>query len=239
VAYTDHLLGQFFNQVIGSGFLNDPLVILISDHGEAFCEHGVFQHGRTLYEEMIHVPFLLRFPGNEYAGTRIEERVSLIDVIPTLFDILEMDPGEAWQGVSLFPLVKGDADGLDRPIYSETSRFPLHYSAIYRKAMKYIESRREPVRKDPLYRVTKLEAFDLDADSLEKENLASKIPKETTRELQAMDKALNGMRIERLEDGDIPAADLDPETVRGLQAQGYLGGVPAGQVISITESNFH
>jgi len=230
VAYTDFMLRQFFDQAIGSGLLNDPLVILLSDHGEAFCEHGSFLHSWTLYEEEIHVPFLVRFPGNEHAGTRIEERVSLIDTAPTLFDILGLDALEDWQGLSLLPLIKGEEwnEG-DRSIYSELKKRPEHLSAIFKKAMKYIETRREPVVEDRFHRLVKQEAFDLAEDPLEKEDLASKIPEETTRELRAMSKVLNGMLAERLKDGDIPAADLDPETVRGLQALNYLGGGPAGQ----------
>jgi arylsulfatase A-like enzyme len=94
IAYTDAQIGRLLDALRRMGLYDDTLIVLLSDHGEEFFEHGKWQH-EQLYEECLRVPLMVRLPGGRHGGTRIETPVGLIDVMPTLLDLLEVDPPEA------------------------------------------------------------------------------------------------------------------------------------------------
>jgi arylsulfatase A-like enzyme len=112
VATADDQVRQLFEELERRGFLENALVVVISDHGEEFVEHGGGSHGRTLYEESVHVPFIVVGPGVA-AGRRVAENVSLIDLAPTLVDLLGLPPEPRFEGRSLAPLVR-PGPGADR-----------------------------------------------------------------------------------------------------------------------------
>lgn len=79
IAYVDSQLGRLFAALKRSGRFDESLIIITSDHGEAFGEHGCFGHSNSLYQEEIHIPLIVRYPGARERGIR-EERISLADV---------------------------------------------------------------------------------------------------------------------------------------------------------------
>jgi arylsulfatase A-like enzyme len=83
VAFVDRELGRFFDELEALGLFETSLIILTSDHGEAFYEHGYWQHSDTLYEEMIRVPLIVKWPGKSQSRN-VRLPVSLIDIFPTL-----------------------------------------------------------------------------------------------------------------------------------------------------------
>lgn len=83
------------------------LVLVTSDHGEELADHGRFDHGHSLYEELVRVPLVVRFPDGRFAGRVIETPVSLVDVLPTLAEITGFAPAQA-HGRSLLPLLRGE-----------------------------------------------------------------------------------------------------------------------------------
>lgn len=87
VAYADHYIGKLLAAVDAMGLRDDTLVVLAADHGESLGEHGYIGHGRHLYEDIIHVPLIYRFPGAISKGKVVREKVSLIDVMPTVVDL--------------------------------------------------------------------------------------------------------------------------------------------------------
>ena len=92
----------------------DTLVLLTSDHGEAFGEHGNFMH-QDLYSETTRVPMIIRFPGRVPAGARIREQVAVIDVMPTILDLIGVPPPPYLQGRSLAPLLAAGPAGGETP----------------------------------------------------------------------------------------------------------------------------
>ncbi len=111
IAYVDHALGRLFGALEEMGLIRDTLIVLTSDHGEEFREHGSFGHGFTLYDEQLLVPLIFSWPGRIPSGRRVETPVRLIDVVPTLLQLLGLGgrlvPGRL-DGRSLVPLVKGE-----------------------------------------------------------------------------------------------------------------------------------
>lgn len=93
IAYLDHHVGRLFEALRARGVLENTLVIVTSDHGEQFGEHGLFDHGNSLYRQLLHVPLVVVMPGRVPAGARVPGAVSLRDVPATVMHLL--GPGGA------------------------------------------------------------------------------------------------------------------------------------------------
>lgn len=85
IAFTDHHVGRLLKAIEESPFADKTVVVLTSDHGEAFGEHGLIRHGFELWEELVRVPFVVYIPGQP--PRRLQERRSAIDIAPTLLDL--------------------------------------------------------------------------------------------------------------------------------------------------------
>lgn len=105
----DYRLGTVIQSLQKQGVWDDTLLIVLSDHGEEFAERGDYLHSQSLYQELNAVPLVVRFPNNEFAGTVVEPVVSLVDVLPTIFDYVGRSDliGDV-SGESLMPLIRGE-----------------------------------------------------------------------------------------------------------------------------------
>ncbi|HZQ95717.1 MAG TPA: sulfatase-like hydrolase/transferase [Candidatus Sulfotelmatobacter sp.] len=121
IAYMDACLGKFFGALKSAGLYNSSAIAIVADHGEAFGEHGEQSHGFFLYDETLHVPLLLKMPGNRRGNAPVSRRVGLVDVAPTLLQVAGFQAPPAMQGVSLLAEEKSQAQSGDLPIYSETN----------------------------------------------------------------------------------------------------------------------
>ncbi len=101
ITYWDEQFGRLIEELRRRGLYDDTLIIVTSDHGEEFAEHGGFWHGTTLYDEQIHVPLYVKLPGNERAGTRVGHWVQSIDLMPTILRRAGIEVPEGVQGGSL------------------------------------------------------------------------------------------------------------------------------------------
>ncbi|MBT9560074.1 MAG: sulfatase [Myxococcales bacterium] len=135
IAYTDHHIGRFLDALGKRSDAGRTAVIVTSDHGEAFGEHGTAFHGFSIYEDQLRVPFVAHVPGvtdvASPAGAterRVQKRVGLIDLAPTIAD-LQGVAVEGMQGESLRPELLGE-DVPQRLIYAERVRGP--HSAGFR-----------------------------------------------------------------------------------------------------------
>lgn len=221
VSYVDHMLEEFFSDLENSRLLGNTVVVLLSDHGESFYEHGSWAHSWNVYQELTHVPILIRLPDKRYAGSTREERVSLLDVIPTLFDVLGWKPPNDWQGRSLLPLVRGESRSEPRRIFCELHRDPFIFSAVYLKNTKYIATRRAHSLA-PAPKHGGREVYDLAADPSEIQNRAAEPAHQATEEFHRAEKALALMRGFREREGEAEHAELDSEDVEELERLGYM-----------------
>ncbi len=116
LAYLDRQLGALFDGLREAGVLDDTIVIVTADHGEAFAEHGEewFTHDRQLVDEIIHVPLLIRLPGGAKGGRRVDELVQGVDLLPTVLELSRI-PAPGWEGsgLSLVPTFGGRSLGRD------------------------------------------------------------------------------------------------------------------------------
>lgn len=131
------------------------VLIVSADHGEAFGEHGTFQHSKTLYEELLRVPLFIR--SARAKPRRIDTRVSLVDIGPTILDIFGIETPRGFMGQSLVPILLGGDEPPARPVVAEGRL----RRALYAGNVKIIEDLRRKV----------VEAYDLDRDPGELVNL--------------------------------------------------------------------
>ncbi len=176
VAHADAQLGRFLARLAQLGLLENSIIALFSDHGDQFYERGGFDHGTTLYDELIRVPLLLYTPGRP--GGRIDSQVRLIDLMPTLLELASVKAPRAairqMQGRSLAPLMAGEP--LDLPALSETD-FLLH---VFKRSL------RTPDGWKLIYDFgsesdESLELYNWKEDPGEKRNLAAQEPERAAR----------------------------------------------------------
>lgn len=105
------------NDLVRTGLWPRTMLVIMSDHGEAFSEHGMTFHGQTLYDELLRIPLLFRVPNKP--PHRFSEPVSLIDLGPTILDAYGVQTPGHCMGQSLVPLLAGGKTQLTRPIVAE------------------------------------------------------------------------------------------------------------------------
>jgi arylsulfatase A-like enzyme len=121
IQYIDHNVARLLDALDALQLTDSTLVVFTSDHGEEFLEHGDLGHGRTVYREQLSVPLILRCPLLLPSGMRVPDRVRLIDVLPTVLDLLDIEPVRLLQGESLLGLVQAPGAG-SRDCYAEANR---------------------------------------------------------------------------------------------------------------------
>jgi choline-sulfatase len=102
---SDALFAKFIADLKALGVYDTSVVIVVSDHGDQFYEHGSVGHGDTVYQELTHVPMIIRAPGLLPRGTVVEGDVEMMDIAPTLLDLAGAKPDPKMQGATLVPLV--------------------------------------------------------------------------------------------------------------------------------------
>jgi arylsulfatase A-like enzyme len=172
ILFTDRHIGRLLDDLEETGLAGNTLVVIVSDHGEQFQEHGWLEHTNRVYDNLIRVPLLLRLPGRLPAGVRIAEQVELIDLLPTVLDLLGIDVDAAeFQGHTLEPLISGSPSPSEaRPAFSETARL-ANLKTIRFKDWKYIHD----------FDSNHGELYRIDLDPEERNDLAPRHPDRADR----------------------------------------------------------
>jgi arylsulfatase A-like enzyme/Tfp pilus assembly protein PilF len=218
IAYTDAMMGQLFTALKTARLYDGSLIAIMADHGEAFGEHGELSHGILLYDPTIHVPLVIKLPGAggpTFKATKVDARVGLVDVAPTILHTLGLPVPKAMQGQSLLPLVRPANDGIpvaDRPIYSETD-YPYHcfsWSALRSlRTGKYL-----------YVQAPKRELYDLTSDPKAEKNLAESSPAIA----DTLNAQLASLRKSTSSESPYKTTKLDPAATAKLNALGYATG---------------
>ena len=176
IAYVDNYLGRVIASLKEAGLYEESVLVVTSDHGEAFNEHGFFFHGQNLHNEVLHVPLLVRVPG--WKPRRVEDPVSIVDIAPTVVDIFGLPMPVAFEGISLVPAMIGQKLPKDRPVFAELlpyTNWKEHHIAVIRDRYKLIDVRSAGTR----------QLYDLVEDPGEKNNLIRKKP-QVARDLRRL-----------------------------------------------------
>ena len=125
IAWTDFHVGKILKRLEAQGLKDNTLVILTADHGEEFWERGNFGHRKNLFEESVRIPLILRYPPSVPEGIRVKSMTSIVDVLPTVLEVLGLQASwdaEGLQGSSLVPAWRGQAAAPERWIFAELKR---------------------------------------------------------------------------------------------------------------------
>jgi hypothetical protein len=177
IAFGDREFGRFVRELKAAGRYEDALIVFLSDHGEEFLDHGRWLHGRSLFDELIRVPLVVKFPGNRGAGSRVGEQVQGLDVVPTVLEAMGVPLASDLGGRPLPRTPAGD--GKPRPALAEISHRGFVAQGVRTEGDKYV--RRFSPDDDELY-------FDLRQDPGEKTSIADRHP-QRVRLLQAQAEA--------------------------------------------------
>lgn len=166
VRYVDESIGELLAFLEDKEILDDSLLFLMADHGHAFMEHQRFGHDpEILYNEVLHVPLLIY--GLDFANV-VNEYIQLLDVSPTIIDILNIEKPKTFLGKSLVPIVKGL--GKSMPIFSESAK-PDLIKLRYDLSKKVISCIKDGVKLIINEIQGTKELYDLKKDFQEKNNL--------------------------------------------------------------------
>jgi len=117
IRFIDNAIGDFFVKLKSLGLYERALIIVTSDHGESFNEHGEYGH-RNVYNECSNVALLIKFPYEEFGGRRVNDLIELTDIYPTVLETLRLPFNESIDGKSILPLLKGN-DAPNKYAYSQ------------------------------------------------------------------------------------------------------------------------
>ena len=204
ISYLDYHLGKLFSKLKEIKVYDSSLIVITSDHGELFGEHGLKFHGTPMYEEVVKVPLLIKFPFSRKVGYE-KKIISLVDIYPTILSICDLPIPDGISGKSF-----GNGSS---PIVSELYKYKIgEHRILYDGEYKYMtyQHQREP------------ELYNLKKDPLEKVNLSKKLPETTA----AMKNKLNKWTKKHTSWHDnykdknrtIPSREVED----GLKALGYI-----------------
>lgn len=205
VAYTDELIGRFFDRLRALGRYDGSLIVVTADHGESLGEHGEDEHGIFLYSATLHVPLIVKLPGGRRGGTRVGGAVAQTDIAATILDLVGQ-PTTGLDGRSLRPAFEGHKLA-ERPVYSESlyPRYTLGWSEL--RAVTTDEYR--------YVRAPRPELFDRAQDPREARNLAPRQPDRVH--------ALDAWIVKTTKDEPVPRPGQVPaQTAERLRSLGYL-----------------
>ena len=178
IRYTDKEIGEFLSYLRNSGLEDQSLIIITSDHGEEFKEHGSFLHRQLYYRPNLNVPLIMRIPNHPKNEIRIEELVQSIDLLPTILEIAELPPHPKTQGRSLLPLIKRYKNFLNRSLWKVFHPFKKDSNTSFAEYGTHNwENPYYSIIADDYQMIYRLKSqsiqlFNLKADSLAKNNIA-------------------------------------------------------------------
>ncbi len=131
IRYEDGLIAHVIDALRERGTLDNTVLMIVSDHGELFGEHGLYGHEMSLSEHLIRVPFIVRYPGRVQKGWRIATPVSTVSLFATALDLVGVSPPEPPQAPSLAPLFAGRV-APRAPILAEQHRYKGNIPGTYK-----------------------------------------------------------------------------------------------------------
>jgi len=209
VAYWDEQFGELLRGLRELGLYDDTIIIVTADHGDEFLEHGGFSHARKLFDELLHVPLLIRIPGE--SPRRIDRLVGHVDILPTLLELMGL---ELWDDhLEGRNLLQDEAFATERCLLADaTPDRPQARVAARTSRWKYIYDEIEGQEM----------LFHLPTDPVEQHNLIGQASAEIISPLRdAVASYLTRARSERVERPEEVTIE-DQEVIRRLIALGYL-----------------
>jgi len=229
---TDRVFGELINFLKEREIYDNTIIIVTSDHGEEFWEHGGTGHGWSLHEHQLKVPLIIKSPTFDHQGREIDEWAGIIDLAPTICDMLGIPLSNEFQGISLLPLINGDPYG-ERVFIAEATHSG-HQKSLIRNGYSFLFNQFPPLGEKLFYwrrfirtwriimQYTDNKLYHLATDAREEHDILSENP----RLEEEMSSFLIG-RIKKLLALNAAGASadefaLDKKTKEELESLGYI-----------------
>jgi len=228
----DQKIGRMIDRLEKIGRWDETAFIVTSDHGESLLEHGIYFDHHGLYDESIHVPLIVRVPGAD--ANTVDDLIQLIDIAPTVYDLLKIDKTPTMDGKSLTPHLNVDTEkqwtGHDAVLVEEMHA--QRRTAIRTTGWKYIEYRpdelHEPNDENPLWcrycetvHEDGSELYDLDKDPNETSNVVDSYPDVATEFRERLSTLLTDVSVASKREDATLAFDDEEEVMQRLEELGY------------------
>jgi len=205
ILYMDHYIGQFLQKLKDDNLYDNTLIIVTSDHGELFGEHGKFGHGHYLYQEELHVPLLIKYPAGEMSPKRMDLQLQLTDILPMICERV---------GIAIPGNIQGTSPSqIKHPIIAET--YPLtpfskdgSWQSIFEGDFKFIWNSKDQHM-----------LFNLKDDPEEKINIIGQDSKRTEGMMTQLKQYLAKLPKPGLA---VPSGEPDDQTKEALKSLGYV-----------------
>ena len=226
VAFVDEQIGRLLESYRATGRYESSLIVVMGDHGEGLGEHGEETHGFFIYNSTLHIPFLMRFPGGEYAGQRIEQVVESVDVAPTILQQLRLPRGKEMQGKGLIGALRRKGTSQSTGGYGESFYAKYHFG--WSSLSSYQDDRYKFIL------TAKKEFYDLQEDPGETRNLY-----ESQTALAEQYRNRLEQRVEKYRNKeplpDQKLDEMDTQSRQRLQALGYIT-LSSGKSLEVDDS---
>ncbi|MFN0245187.1 MAG: sulfatase [Planctomycetota bacterium] len=219
IRLTDEHIGKLFARLDTLGVTGDTLIVILSDHGEEFLEHTQFGH-EQIYDELLHVPFVAAFPASssaQWRGRRVKPLVRMIDVLPTVLDVVGIATPTHVQGRSLVPLIDSDGGGGAPPEEVASSWREAGWQAFRHGEWKIVRrTQGSTVEREELFHLARDpgELTNLWTSDAGKASELDRLLSTRTTEAEALRARLGGSGTK---------VAPDASTIEKLQGLGYLG----------------
>ena len=205
ILYMDHYVGLLLQKLKAENLYNNTLIIVTSDHGELFGEHGKFGHGHYLYQEELHVPLFIKYPAGEVSPKRTDLRLQLTDILPMICERV---------GITIPGNIQGTSPSqIKHPIIAETYPLPLvskdgSWQSIFEGDFKFIWNSKDQHM-----------LFNLKDDPEENVNIIGQDSKRTEGMMTQLEQYLAKLPKPGLA---VPAGEPDDQTKEALKSLGYV-----------------
>ncbi|MFH1622512.1 MAG: sulfatase [Candidatus Omnitrophota bacterium] len=216
IAYWDWHVSKIIEALEDSNILDNTIIIITSDHGEEFSDHGGVFHGYAIYNEHLHVPLIISGPQLSKAKSRVSSVVRSIDIMPTIFDLLNIEKTEGIMGKSLLPLLESGSTQKDRLFFSE-----MHLKGAYGKNVHLLSLLKDDWKLIFDLQHNRYEMYDLSNDPGEKNNLAAS----NTDKLKQLSKVLSEFAsLKSLVEGfgQKEPRQVEQSAIENLKSLGYI-----------------
>ena len=225
IAFADTQVGRVLAFLKQKNLYDNTFIIVAGDHGEGLGEHGEKTHGFFIYNPTLHVPLILKLPAGEAVRNKVvSHTVSLIDLLPTVLQVVGLPVPGAVQGKSLLPLMLGQPSASSEGLYAETYLPRIHFN--------WSELRSVLVGSYHFIDAPKPELYDLSKDPRELQNLFSR-QSDVANRLRSQLVQLVKKYSPASGRGDSQSASLDPMLMERLKSLGYAA-VSAGSSSTIS-----
>jgi hypothetical protein len=225
----DECFGEFIKYLKDKDIYDRSMIILCSDHGEEFFEHRAWEHTHSLYNELIKVPLIIKFPDNRFSGLRIESPVGLIDIMPTVLSYFNLYyEKDIIDGINLLPVLEGSGGRSDLLSSITTSFYvpaiPFKIARIFKDKkiiynLPYSKGAYDYFWDQPPI-LDRFEVFDLINDPNEKYNIYDG-KKDFVKQYLAYFNRIIRLAVVKLK-AELKKAKLNSKTKESLKALGYL-----------------